>query len=128
MTGYPYCLDLRLTPHQRILWLEKAVQADRLLGDRRGEGADLGNLGLAYAALGDARKAIEFHEKQLGIVREIGDRRGEGAALGNLGNALFGLGEKEKGIALMKQALAIFEAIESPHAKWARDKLKEWGA
>ena len=88
MTGYPYCLDLRLTPHQRILWLEKAVQADRLLGDRRGEGN----------------------------------------ALGNLGNALYGLGEKERGIALMKQALAIYEAIESLYAEWARNKLKEWGA
>ncbi|MBA4380374.1 MAG: hypothetical protein C0393_06835 [Anaerolinea sp.] len=44
-------------------------------------------MGLAYAALGDARRAIEFYE----------------------------------------QVLAIFEAIESPHAEWARDKLKEWG-
>lgn len=87
----------------------------------------LGNLGLAYAALGDARKAIEFYEQQLVIVRGIGDRRGEGADLGNLGDELYGLGEKERGIELMKQALAIFEAIESPNAEWARSKLEEWG-
>jgi len=91
-----------------------------------GEGNALGNLGNAYAALGEARKAIEFYEKHMDIAREIGDRRGEGAALGNLGVALYGLGEKEQGVEQMKQALMIFEAIESPSAEDARDKLKEW--
>jgi hypothetical protein len=28
----------------------------------------------------------------------------------------------------MQQALAIYEAIESPNAEWARNKLKKWGA
>lgn len=70
---------------------------------------------------------IEFYEQTLVIDREIDDRRGEGAALGNLGNAIYSLGEKEKGIALVRQALEIFEAIESPVADWARNKLKEWG-
>jgi len=97
-------------------------------GERRGEGAALGNLGNAYATLGEARKAIEFYEQALAIAQEIGDRRNEGNWLGNLGNALYGLGEKARGVQLMKQALTIFEAIESPHAEWARNKLKEWGA
>ena len=35
-------------------------------------------LGLAYAALGDVRRAIENYEQALVISREIGDRRGEG--------------------------------------------------
>ena len=52
------------------------------------EGAWLGNLGNAYAALGDVHKAIEFYEQALVIAREIGDRQGEGADLGNLGNLL----------------------------------------
>jgi tetratricopeptide (TPR) repeat protein len=103
------------------------MEIARAIGDRRGEGTALGNLGLAYADLGETRKAIEFYEKALIIDREIGDRRGEGTALGNLGNELYKLGEKDKGITLMKQALGIFEAIESPYAEWARNKLKEWG-
>ena len=32
-------------------------------GDRRGEGNALGNLGSAYYALGEARRAIEFYEQ-----------------------------------------------------------------
>ena len=50
------------------------------------EGIASAILGTAYADLGDARKAIEFHEQALVIAREIGDRRGEGTELGNLGN------------------------------------------
>jgi tetratricopeptide (TPR) repeat protein len=111
-----------------IEYYEQRLVIAREIGDRGGEGTALGNMGNAYAALGDARRAIEFYEQALVIAREIGDKRNEGAWLGNLGNALYGLGEKERGLVLIKQALAIYEAIESPHAGWARDKLKEWGA
>src|SRR5262249_6068829 len=62
-------------------------------GNRRGEGTDLGNLGNAYADLGETRKAIEYHGQALIIVREIGDRGHEGATLGNLGLAYAAMGE-----------------------------------
>jgi len=74
-----YVLSLRQHPRQRIAWLEAAAAAARELGDRRGEGAALGNLGIAYADLGDTRRAIECHEQDLVIAREIGDRQGEWA-------------------------------------------------
>ncbi len=77
----------------------------------------LGNLGLAYAALGDARQAIEFYEQCLALHRELGDRRGEGNDLANLGMAYKNLREKEKARALWGQALEIYRAIESPHAQ-----------
>jgi tetratricopeptide (TPR) repeat protein len=57
-------------------------------GDRRGEGGDLGNIGLIYANMGEPRKAIEFYEQALVIAREIKDPRDEGAALGNLGRPM----------------------------------------
>ena len=56
-----YCIDLRLHPRRRIEWLEAAVEGGRKLGDRWREGNALGNLGLAYADLGEMRKAIEFY-------------------------------------------------------------------
>lgn len=101
---------------------------DREIGDRRGEGNALGNLGTAYAALGDARKAIEFYEQRMVIAREIGDRRGEGNASYNMGLALYSLKEQRRAVDLVKQALKIYEAIESPNAEKARNKLKEWSA
>ncbi len=64
----------------------------------------MGNLGNAYADLGEVRKAIEYHEQALVIDREIGDRRGEGADLGNLGLAYAALGEVRKAIEYFEQA------------------------
>jgi len=61
--------------------------------------------------LGEAHKAIEFHEQALTIVREIGDRRGEGNALGNLGSAYADLGDTHKAIEFYEQHLAIAREI-----------------
>ena len=106
-----YCLHLRLHPRDWIAWLEAALGAARKLKDREAEGSHLGNLGLAYADLGQTRKAIEYHEKALGIAREIGGRRGEGNALGNLGNAYYLLSEMRKAIEHYEQQLAVVREI-----------------
>ncbi|MBI3241902.1 MAG: tetratricopeptide repeat protein [Chloroflexi bacterium] len=106
-----YVLDLRLHPREQIRWLEAALAAARKLKDRQAEGAWLGNLGLAWADLGDTRKAIEFYEQCLTILGEIGDRRSEGTMLGNLGIAHKNLGETRKAIEFYEQALAIDREI-----------------
>ena len=86
----------------------------RDVGDRKGEGADLGNLGLAYSHLGEQRKAIEFHKQALKISREIGDRQGEGNRLGNLGLAYTALGKVRKAIECYEQALKIAREYRGP--------------
>jgi len=114
-SAYPgaaaYVANLRLPVREWIRWLEQALNAARKLGNRSSEGVHLGNLGLAYADLGEARQAIAFYEQVLSIIREIGDRRGEGNALGNLGNAYAALGEARQAIAFYEQALAIARDI-----------------
>jgi tetratricopeptide (TPR) repeat protein len=77
-------LDLQGHAREAVRLLAWAAEASRALGDRRGEGADLGTLGNAYSALGEVARAIEYYEQALQIAREIGDRRGEGNRLGNL--------------------------------------------
>jgi len=94
-----------------IKYYDQSLAIAREIGDRRGEGADLGNLGLAYAALGDARKAIDYYEQALAIDREIGDKRGEGADLGNMGNAYAALGDARQAIDYFEQHLAIAREI-----------------
>jgi len=106
-----YVLDLHLPPRQKIPILETALDASRRLSEKGAEGVHLGNLGNAYAALGEARKAIEFYEKALVIDREIGDRRGEGADLGNLGSAYYRLGEVRKAIEFYEKAMLIVREI-----------------
>ncbi len=102
-----YVLDLSLPPRQRIPLMERALSAARALSDKSAQGAHLNNLGLAYAALGETRRAIEYHEQALAIYRETGDRSGEGNALNNLGLAYADLGETRRAIELYEQALVI---------------------
>ena len=103
--------NMRLHSRDKINWHEMGLNAARIMRDRSAEGAHLGNLGQAYAALGETRKAIEYYEQALKISREIGDRRGEGADLGNLGSAYAALGEIRKAIDYYEQALKISREI-----------------
>ena len=47
---------------------------NRHIGDQRNVSNSLGNLGLAYAALGELHRAIELYEQELVIDHETGDR------------------------------------------------------
>jgi len=109
--GGVHFLDLRGHLREAVRLLGWAVEAARAMGDRRGEGADLGILGLAYADLGEVRRAVEYYEQALVVAREIGDRRGEGAALGNLGSAYYRLGEVRRAIESYEQALTVAREI-----------------
>ncbi len=96
------------------------------IGDRASKSIDLQNLGVAYAELGDAKKAIEYYEQHLAIAREIGDSRGEGSALWNASLALDVLGRRAEAVKLARDALAIFERIGDPYAEEMRQKLAKW--
>ncbi len=106
-----YLLSLRLHMRDWIDWLMAAIEAAREIGDRRGEGNHLGNLGNAYLRLAEVDKAIEHFEQALVISREIGDRQGEGNGLGNLGIAHLRLGEVDNAIEHHEQALVISREI-----------------
>jgi len=106
-----HILCLRQHPRERILWREAALAAARRLQDRLMEGAHLGNLAIAYADLGETRKAIEFYEQALIIARETCDRRCEGTDLGNLGIAYAAMGETRKAIEFYKRHIAIAREI-----------------
>ena len=120
-----YVLSLRQHSRERIRWLEIALAAARRLQHRKGEGATLGNLGIAYANLGETRRAIQFYEQALLIHREIGDRRGEGNDAGQFGHCLQDLGETRRAIQFFEQAslsparLATGEAKAMRWATWA---------
>jgi tetratricopeptide (TPR) repeat protein len=91
-------------------WTE-AVEIARKLNDRSAESSALGNLGLAYTALGEPHRAIEYCEQSLAIKRGIGDRRGEGSTLGFLGLAYAALGDAHHAIDLYKEQLVITREI-----------------
>ena len=124
-TNQTYCINLRLHPRMLISWHESSLSADRFLEDRSAEGVDLGNLGNAYADLGDAKKAIEFYEQQLVIVREIGDRRGEAFGSWNLGLQYESAGEFQKAIEVLQICVDYERAIGHPDAEKDAAKIEE---
>ncbi|MBN1322754.1 MAG: tetratricopeptide repeat protein [Methanotrichaceae archaeon] len=104
-------LDLRLNPRERIRWREAGLAGVRQLKDRAAEGAHLGNLGIAYADLGEPQRAIEFYELALSILHEIGDKKGESGALNGMGNAFAALGEPRRAIEHYERALTFAREI-----------------
>ena len=72
---------------------------------------------LAYASLGDARKAIEYHEQHLAIAREIGDRRGEANASWNLGLEYEKAGDLRRAAEMMRICVSFIIEIGYPDAE-----------
>jgi tetratricopeptide (TPR) repeat protein len=66
---------------------ERALAIAREIGDRRGQGDALHNLGVAYAMMGDPGRAAEYQQRRLTAVRESGDKFAEAASLWNPGLA-----------------------------------------
>lgn len=110
-------LELRQHPRERVAWLEAGVASARQLEDRESEGKHLGNMGRAYAALGETLRAIELYEQSLAITREVGDREGEVCNLGDLGGAYQILGETRRAIELYEQGLAIAREVGDRRAE-----------
>ncbi len=73
--------------------------------------ASAGNLGLAYAQIGQERIAIKNYEKVLELAQQDKNRHQEGAALHGLGNHQASLGKTKKAIEYYEQALVIFGEI-----------------
>ena len=109
-----------------IEFYEQHLTIAREIGDRHGEGIELGNLGNTYYSLGEPRRAIEFYEEALVISCEIGGRRGEGISEWNMALALDQLGQRAEAIPHAERALEIYEQIEDPNTAKVRAKLAVW--
>lgn len=104
-------LRLRLSPKDRMVWHQAALQAARWLGDQRSEGSALGNLGVAYKNQGELHRAIDYYEQSLTLARQLGDHLNEGKVLGYLGNAYSDAGRADLAIACCEQSLTLARAV-----------------
>ncbi|HXG67328.1 MAG TPA: tetratricopeptide repeat protein, partial [Blastocatellia bacterium] len=92
----------------------EALLLYRALGDKKGEGAALDNMGWTTHLLGDTRKAIEFYDQSLPLRRDTGDRDGEILTLLGIGLAYNALGERRQAIETYQQALALSRELQKP--------------
>ncbi|MFH8625094.1 tetratricopeptide repeat protein [Streptomyces vietnamensis] len=115
------CLHVYLAQRRRfhdILAIgEYALSAAYELGDRRGEGIVLNNLGNALSEVRRFDEAITAHTQDLTICRELGDRHGEGTALNNLGISLSEVRRFDEAITAHTQGLTICRELGDRHGE-----------
>ena len=92
-------------------WSEMGLTASRVLADQKNAAFFLNNIGSAWYALGEQRKALDFYEQALPLRRAVGDRGGEATTLNNIGLAWDALGEKRKALDYYEQALPLSRAV-----------------
>ena len=105
---------------------EMALAIHHEIGDRRAEGADLGNLGVVYYQMGNLKRAQELDRQYLNVAREVGSQVDEGNALWNLSLVLDQLGDHEQAIVHAELALKIREAIGDLNVAKVRQQLDKW--
>jgi class 3 adenylate cyclase/tetratricopeptide (TPR) repeat protein len=98
-------------PREAEQHYRQALALFREVGDRRGEGRALNNLGIARGMQMDPGGAQRHYEQALALSRQIGDRRGEGLALMNLGLTVQGYGSFMEARARCAEALQVSEEI-----------------
>jgi tetratricopeptide (TPR) repeat protein len=92
----------------------EALQIRREIGDKRGVGGTLLDLGNLYDDQGDHDKALEFYKESLQIERDVGDESMQAICLNNIGNARFAKGEYEDALTYFQQALQLREKSKVP--------------
>jgi tetratricopeptide (TPR) repeat protein len=105
--------DLR-TVVQRF---EEALTIFRKVGEVRGAGDTLNNLGVIYEGWGQYSKAVECIERSLAIDRKIGDRRNEGQSLRNLGNIYSEWRQYSRAVEYYEKSLAVCKKVGDLHGR-----------
>ena len=95
----------------RIRWFEMGLVAWRATANQAREATTLTNIGLAWSALGEKRRALEFYELALPLRRAVGNRSGEATTLTNIGGAWSALGENRRALEFYEQALPLRRAV-----------------
>lgn len=104
-------------PEAAIQSWQQALKLYQQLQNRQREGATLGNLGAAYLALGNYRKAIEFLEPFLAVAKTTNNQLGEAQALSNLGIAYQELGNYNKAVEYYQQSWVKAQAVGDTQAE-----------
>jgi tetratricopeptide (TPR) repeat protein len=76
-------------------------------GEKQGEAAALGNIGVVWQLKGEWDKALEYQEKALQLDRELGNRQGEAQELGNIGLVWQDKGEWDRALEYHYKALKL---------------------
>ena len=92
-------------------WLMVGLDVSHQNKNEKRQALFCNEIGLAWDALGEKRKALEYYDKALPLRRAVGDRGGEATTLNNIGLAWDALGEKRKALEYYDKALPLRRAV-----------------
>jgi len=99
---------------QGLAHYQTALSLHRDIGNRRGIGVILKQMGEMEHALGHLVEAEAHFHEALGIFREIGNRRFEGGVLGDMGAIMVDRRTPREALELIEESEQIFRRIEDP--------------
>ena len=104
--------DLRYDKRrERIPQLHLATEIAQRTGNTHVQAITLGNLGVAYYALGETKQAIVYHQQALELAERIGSKSIASIAIGSLGSAYLDLGDLERAISYHELARKSFREL-----------------
>ncbi len=95
----------------RVAWLEMGLRVAQTKTDQEWEALFLDELGMIWNAMGEPRKALNYHELALPLRRRMEDRGGEATTLNNIGLVWRAMGERRKALDYYEHALPLFRAV-----------------
>lgn len=94
-------------PERSVALHEESLAVQRKIGNQRGIGTSLQNLGMAWWGQKQYERARALLEEGLAQYRDIGDTHGVALALNNLGLVARDLGDLDRAAALHEESLAL---------------------
>ncbi|MFY0675286.1 MAG: tetratricopeptide repeat protein [Bacteroidia bacterium] len=98
-----------------LKFYNESLQIREEIGDIKGVGGSLNNIGLAYIAAGLKSKGINYYQRALHKFDEIGELQYKAVCLGNIGRIYTDQKNYESAIKYLNEALAIYKAL---HKEW----------
>lgn len=93
-------------------WLDLALQESQQNGDAKQQSYILNNYGLAYTALGQNKKALEFYTQALPLSHQVGDKSNEARTLNNIGAIHRNQGDMQQALAYYSQSLLLIHQVK----------------
>src|SRR6185312_2036062 len=113
-------------PQRALPLFEHELAQGRSSGDVLAEKVAMERMGLAVSVMGDARGAVDWFERALGLARQVGDQHQEANLLWLQAIQLAELDQRDAAIAKGQESIALFTKLGKPQAGWYGAYLQKY--
>jgi tetratricopeptide (TPR) repeat protein len=117
-------LNATRPPEDQIAILERSLEIVRAAKELENELVLVAELGRIYTTQEDAKKALEYHERQLSLAFELHNREQEADALTCIGQLSGRLGDYQRAQEMWRQAIALLNVLDEDRAEEVRSWLR----